>query len=459
MEPTFAVHGDLPLSSVGKIIQIREEYLSADDFPPERVRLLTPDAGGDNNTINGGGIAMDAAVEDNGAEDPYSAPARMLTIERCASDDPCSLDTVCHSYTLNSVPLVVTYLESMSSPCLAEDAAILSFFSEGRDGYNPAGGRNSSVVGPSYGANDGVSMSSSAASQLSRIQFQRRVVPLMTENALLREALGLPRYGPVTEAQIAAAARGGGAAPGLYAVRSGTLKPISSSGSRQDGGMKATGAGASPDPVGVGEPDSQQQQRDAAANSPDPFGVHSPYLWEQETAAARNARTKYTPFRDSGKKGDRGVQKLDQVTQQHLVCRLHDKSLESILEFRKVAQDRQGGAGSASSQFHESRALTQEEQSNLGTRLHDQQRAKKQQMMDELDRKIHPPTERRVFTQKDIDISNQRIYREPMEKKQRGMEKLVRQYVLDEDAKIPRKKLSKPQQEAMANRLSAISKS
>jgi hypothetical protein len=420
----FAVHGDLPLPQLGRIINIREEMLSADDFPPEHVRLLSPD---------GGDTGSD---EDEGDADPYANPIRLVTIERSASTDPSTLDTVCHSYSLHAATLVITYLESICCPILAEDAVLLAFF----------------AMADSAGSPSLSSQLSSAGGSSSRIDYRRKVVPLMNENALMREALGLPRQGPLTESQITAV-KGmpsiGGS--GIHAARGAAKNRADRSRSEAPADLpEVSDITGSTSVVNAARPTDATQQQSPPKG--DPFGVHSPHLWEQETAAARNARTKYKPFRNSDKKGssNRGA-KLDQVTQQHLVCRLHDKSLDSILKFREDAQEhRDGGNG-----HHEGRALSYEEQQNLGTRLHDQQVAKKATMMADLEKKLHPDPERRFFSKKDIETSNERIYREPMQKKQKGLEQLIQKYVLDEDAKIPKKKLSRVQQQTMADRLSS----
>ena len=180
------------------------------------------------------------------------------------------------------------------------------------------------------------------------------------------------------------------------------------------------------------------------------IAVHSPLQWELETAAAINARTRYSPHQDEAARARRAANRRAESVA-HLVARLHDKSCD---ERAKRLAGYEVAVKAENERYAEQKTLSHDEQRELGTRLHDVSSGKKKEMLATLERSLYPPKERRTFDAEAIAKSNDRIYREPMEKKQKGLEKLLQTYVYDHEDRLPKVRLSKDQQQAMADRLS-----
>lgn len=264
--------------------------------------------------------------------------------------------------------------------------------------------------------------------------FMQRIRPLESENAILRQALGLSKDEPFRDVDVLK--RKG------KVQRSGTLGGSTTSVNNNVPSQKQNVATVGhTDQATQTDPKTAQQ----AALPADAFSVHSPLQWEQETDAAINARTKYEPFRSHSPNN----QKLDLFTQQHLVVRLHDQSVDML-------RARRAGGGSPTPQDEaERRTLTADEQRDLGERLHDIQRKHTAKIMEELNSLYKPNTSSRtVMTSDEIKASNERIYNQPMERKKTNMEKLLQKYVFDEEEKLSKVKLSLERQKAMADRLS-----
>lgn len=253
--------------------------------------------------------------------------------------------------------------------------------------------------------------------------YFQKIRPLEVENALLRSALGFKKRDVVDFVSVKK----------KLAARHHTT---------------TTKTRASDDTTGASTEEVSQARHNLQSSAPttDPFSIHAPHLWEMETDAAINARTRYNPQRTHSPSGRR----LDLVTQQHLVVRLHDKSVDLL-------RSRRSGKG-RDVDHTEKRCLSPDEQIELGARLHDRQREHTKKVLTELESKFHPNTSpKRVLTADELKASTDHVYTQPLEKKRNNLEKLIQKYVYDEDEKKSKLKLTLEQQKAMGERLSSKS--
>jgi hypothetical protein len=370
---------------VGRIVSSRVELISVDD-------LRAADASGANTHVTFR-EKRGADLDDDAQHDvsPFFVVERSL-----GTNSSPSTQTVVRYYSLHDS--VVEFLTSCDDGSLAEDGELLRFAisASGIDaGMNP---------------------------YLIAIQ---KIRPLENENLLLRAALGFRKNDVVD--------------PVTVKNRVGSIRQSTktSSAARTNAPPPPTGDDQTTPPPGVSSPDEGQKK------SSDPFSIHAPHLWEMETDAAVNARTKYNPYRGHSPSGGR---KLDLVTQQHLVVRLHDKSID-LLRSRRVSRPKELDPS-------EQRCLSPDEQIELGSRLHDRQRDHSTKVLAELKVKYHGGNSpKRVLTAEELSVSTQRIYKEPMERKQVNLEKLVQRYVFDEEEKYVKPKLSLERMKAMGDRL------
>ena len=266
--------------------------------------------------------------------------------------------------------------------------------------------------------------------------YMQRIRPLESENAILRQALGLAKDEPFRDVDVLK--RKG--KPQRNATLGGSTTSVSNIQSQRCQ-VSAPTVPVTVDQATQTDPKTALQ----SATPADAFSVHSPLQWEQETDAAINARTKYEPFRSHSPSNH----KLDLFTQQHLVVRLHDQSVD-MLRARRT-----GGGSPTPNDDTERRTLTADEQRDLGERLHDTQQKHTAKVLEELSALYKPNTSSRtVMTSEEIKASNERIYNQPMERKKTNMEKLLQKYVFDEEEKLSKVKLSLERQKAMADRLS-----
>jgi hypothetical protein len=336
---------------------------------------------------------------------PSDSAGTCVVIER-AVPDPTSADVVTRMYTC--AQSVVDFLVSVDDPTVAEDAEVVRLV-----------------------------VAATTISSAHKLNI-RKIRPLAQENALLRAALGLSRSERVS---VSTLKRG--------KQQQQQHRHHANDGEQSLGGAKA----ASPAPYATEQQDACTQTGEAPTDvcgdkGDDALSIHSPLLWEQETLAAVNARTKYSPF---VKRHQEGARRLDFVTQQNLVSRLHDQCVDErqrkmLLNEEKVLRD----LG-----LYERRVLSTEEQLELGARLHDRQRQHTSEMIKKLTAAFHgdasPP---RTLTPSELQESVERIYKQPMEKAKSSHEKLFQMYVLDEEAKYAYAKLTVEQQAEVATRLS-----
>ena len=236
-----------------------------------------------------------------------------------------------------------------------------------------------------------------------RENYHRKVKPLMKENEVLRGLLNLSKHEAIDPIAVRRSLR-----------------------------TKAE------------EPPPQQPAEEVLVG--DPMGLHSPLQWAMETEAARNARTKYTAYRTA----EVGTRQLDSVTQSQLVTRLHDQSVDNRRRRLQECDDKIvrdiGG--------YERRVLTVEEQVELGSRLHDRQNIHSKQVREDLNKTYCAPLfPARSLSPVQVKESNTRIYNEPVERKQRNMNKLLKEYVYDIQEKYACRKLQPEQLKELAQRL------
>ena len=333
------------------------------------------------------------------ADDASEESCTCVVLER-ATGDPSSLDVATRIYSCHAS--VADFLATQADPSLVEDAEILR-----------------------------LAVASSAANNAHQLNV-RRIRPLEQENALLRAALGIPKKERVSVATLKRCKR--------QSTKSNELSVINADSVHSQVSQH------------VDQSDACIQTGETTADQPTPkvedaLSIHSPLLWEQETLAAINARTKYSPFVTRHKGGAR---KLDLVTQQNLVTRLHDQCVDErqrkmLLNEEKILRD----LG-----LYERRVLSQDEQAELGARLHDRQRVHTAEVLKKLTTEFHGDhSPARVMTPAEIQQSNERIYTQPLEKAKEAYDKLFHKYVLDEEVKHAYGKLSLEKQKEVADRL------
>lgn len=404
-EPSFAVHSPLPIKGMGRILSIRYQDACIDDFSPEDIRLVGNEGSSDP-------AALDPAC-----------PVTVVFIERAAED---GLATITHAYT--PVPAVSQYLTSTRDVILAEDAAFLTFLI--------AGG------------------SDATSSLLLRSGFHKRLKPVHEENRRLAAELKALR---LENARLKAGCASGGpsrngaptTADGgtLFSTNSNNVSPLRRSATPEGGGVFDQQPNANSSSNTHAKRSDSRLNR---TNDDSAIGVHSPHLWETETEAAVNARTRYQPYKDEASKAKQRRARHTESVQQ-LVARLHDKSCDDR-DARLASYD--DVIRQENERYSERKTLSLEEQQALGARLHDLSTTQKKKKLEELEKQVYPPEERRTFDSEAIAASNDRIYRQPMDKKKKDMEKLLQTYVYEPEAKLPKVKLGKEQQQAMADRLS-----
>jgi hypothetical protein len=105
--------------------------------------------------------------------------------------------------------------------------------------------------------------------------------------------------------------------------------------------------------------------------------------------------------------------------------------------------------------LYERRVLSQEEQLELGARMHDRQRQHTAAVLKKVTEQYHgPPSPQRVMSAEEMQESNDRIYKQPLQKAKETHEKLFQTYVLAEEAKFAYGKLSVEKQKEVSERLS-----
>ena len=323
-------------------------------------------------------------------------PQSALVVERLRKG---SHDLVTHTYSLTAP--VLQYLKESAIPLLLEDAKLLSFT---------------------------MSMTSGEGT-LFRGILHRKIKPLSKENELLREAIGISKTEHITPLRIKSAVSR------LAAASPSTSSQFVDS---------APAAAQSHQPNR--EPAANDSAAGGGAAQPKGLGVHSPLLWELETTAAVNARTRYRAYPEHAEENTR--RRLDMVTQQQLVGRLHDLSMDH--KRRRLVENEEKLLRELG--HHERRVLTPEEQHDLGSRLHDKQREHTQKLREQLKTVYLSPSPKRQLSKEEQDTSNKRIYYSVLEKTRDDLQHLFEQYVLASD--LPKSKLSLDQQQALANRLS-----
>ncbi|CUF96682.1 peptidyl-prolyl cis-trans isomerase D, putative [Bodo saltans] len=375
---------------VSRIVSSRVELISVDDL-----RALDISGGNTHVTYR---ERRGADLDDDAQHDvsPFFVVERSL-----GTNSAPSMQTILRYYSLHES--VVEFLTSCDDGSLAEDGELLRFAisASGVDaGLNPY-----------------------------QIAIQK-LRPLENENLLLRTALGFRKNDTVDPITVKNR---------ISNLRQSTSKNPSATRTNPER-MNAPSNSDDPPtpPPGVSSPTDESFKK-----SGDPFSIHAPHLWEMETDAAVNARTKYNPYRGHSPSGGR---KLDLVTQQHLVVRLHDKSID-LLRSRRVSRPKELDPS-------EQRCLSPDEQIELGSRLHDRQREHSTKVLAELKVKYHGGNSpKRVLTGEELSVSTQRIYKEPMERKQANLDKLVQRYVFDVEEKYVKPKLSLEKMKAMGDRL------
>lgn len=371
---------------LGRVVSARVEIISLDDL----------------RSLDSSGANIHVTFRERHVDDDQHHPAApYFVVERGLGNNATpSLQTSLRFYSMHES--VVEFLTSCDDGSLTEDGELLRF-----------------AISTS-GVDAGMSPYQTALQKFRSLE---------NENLLLRAALGFGRrdtVDPITVKNRASSLRQHGKVAGARQALQGP-PPQDDQPSTPTPPYQQAGA---------------MSADDGGKRSGDPFSIHAPHLWEMETDAAVNARTKYNANRTHSPSG----RKLDLVTQQHLVVRLHDKSID-LLRSRRAGRPKDVDPS-------ELRCLSPEEQLELGSRLHDRQREHSSKVLAELKVKFHGENSpKRVLTAEELSKSTERIYKEPMERKQANLDKLVQRYVFDEEDKYVKPKLSLEQMKAMGERL------
>lgn len=402
----------------GRIVSVRtemasiEDIVTASEYAPHVHALQTSD---------------ESRTENDG--DDATSVVPFLAIERMVTGSASAHVTVTRVYSLHEAIVEMLLAQNPDDdPSLGEDAELVRFAISANSGE---------------GGVDPYQM------------YYQKVRPIEIENALLRAALGFKKRDNVDLttvkrklATISATRAGSEASFASQRSSSGSSKRV------EDGMVFDCATQTEPQQLSSVNGSAMgantvasttSNHNNATDRSPtDPFAIHAPHLWEMETDAAVNARTKYKPYRSYSPPS----RKLDIVTQQHLVVRLHDKSVDTM-RLRRNGQLKELDAS-------ERRCLTADEQMELGSRLHDRQREHSKKLLEELDSKFNRTiSPSRVLSPDELRTSTERVYREPMERKRNNLEKLIQRYVYDEEDKQSKMKLTVDQQKAVADRLSS----
>jgi hypothetical protein len=442
-----SAEGTLRIPDLGDLVSIRTEKLSAQEI----VGMDDIAAGysaANLASIREGKIPLPESFGAFLERIPVNNPEAMedwqvLIIDRKLSNSP-SLVTHLYSVGKETVSAVEVLMESLVGPTdpnrskLFEDFQLLKFALVAGKGSNRKGEVNESHTSD-------------------RATVHRKLRPLVNENFLFRKALGLSpteKVTPVTLAQRVHEVRRGS----ITSDRTNSQDPHHNTSKEESvapGGHKAKGPHAhkvqlqprtsklpgelADDPSG-GESGGEQLKYDMKPDS-----AHSPLAWELETEAAINSRSRYDPYRQRIS----NHRQLDKVTLQQLVSRLHDKSCD---QRSKRLHDNEERVLRELGRL-ERRVLSQDEQLDLATRLHDKWQEHVKQSREELREQYLRP----LSPSKKLEIDQQkamasRLHDECMVKTKEEMKKLHEEYV--ESKELPKLKLSVEQQQAMADRLS-----
>jgi hypothetical protein len=314
---------------------------------------------------------------------------RAIVIERSMLG---TADVLVHTYGIS--PLVVDHLEKTYINVLLEDAAIIKFAIQSDLEHRHA--------------------------PPSRVSVHRGVSSLKRENAELRQKLRDT------------------ASPSSHVMKA----QKASSNSEPQASESAQESARADVPVVSREGVHTAPTAGGAATLP----LHSPLSWDMETDAMVNARTAYNAYRQ---RTTGGVNvRLDAVTQQQMVARLHDQSVD--LRDRKRRENellvmRELG-------LQERRELTLSDQQEMAQRLHDQTIARAKKNMDKLKEMYVPPLPKRSLSPQQQKESAKRMHDEAMAHARATNDQLFKDYVLATD--LEKKKLSLDAQKQMADRLS-----
>jgi hypothetical protein len=383
----FAAHPDHESADFGVlgIVAVRRETVDLDDL--DNLVVLT------------------AAAQDGqpGDGDSETGLQQAIVIERARGK---SSKLLAHVYA--SLPAVVDYLKASTSALLREDAAILQFALLSHPASNPAS----------------VRAEAGAA--------------LRAENKMLRSALQLPAQGPVGPSAVSASVAMLSAAPSAGSRPNTVPAGATSSASAMPLSASPRGGPRSPPRPRAVTPGVLNDEADESGKPP----LHSPLQWDTVTESAVNARTKYDAY---GRRKP-SPSRLDTVTQQHLVQRLHDQSVDSRKRrLHQVEEQMMRSLG-----LQERRVLSGDEEHELGVRLHDQQREYSKKVATQLKDKYLPEIPRRALTPDVQKASAVRMHDETMARAKKNLSGLVEQYMPAPE----KKKLDPAAQKAMADRLS-----
>ena len=453
---------DAELPKVGSIISARVELVEKDDLPnlqefeadqpapdedPRPPSSIPADDDCDSPRSNATSSSVSSGVRAKSTD--HSA----FVIERSSIDSP-EVFTSYYGQSPQTLLYLQQMIEAVESPMLkamfSEDLVLLQLIGS---------------LGPSndtsFGEGNEVGV---------RGLVYKKLKPLQAENAVMRKALGFKRGEKVTAISVADKIRPRTHSPAASVTTSKGVKFQKAGGTsmstlpadqRRSLTSPLTAQGSSaPSPAHANQgqnvtatfnPKGSSQQHTGDAEQEEKYNLtadttHSPLAWELETESAINARSRYDPYKRRRQAAGR---QLDAITQQQLVSRLHDKSVDLRDKRRHDNEEkvlRELGR-------HERRILTPDEQHDLATRLHDKQREHTQEVKQKLtETYLRPLSPERHLTPEQQRSMGTRLHDVCMEKTKEDMKKLQDKYIFSKQ--LPHTRLKKSDQEAMADRLS-----